>query len=68
MPVTPPAANAKSDWASWFGPWPASMDAKGCSQSSTRLCTCGSSQPTATAPSEASSRPTAIQPVRPVAT
>ena len=42
--------------------------ANGCSQSSTLLCTCGSSHPTATAPKEASSRPTAIQPVRPVAT
>jgi hypothetical protein len=68
VPSIPPAANEKSDWASWFGPRPASIDANGCSQSSTRLCTCGSSQPTATAPHTASSRPTAIQPVRPVAT
>ncbi len=68
VPSMPPAAKANSDWASWFGPSPASMEAKGCSQSSILLCTCGSSRPTATAPSAASSSPTAIQPVRPVAT
>ena len=44
------------------------MDAKGCSQSCTRLFTWGSSDPTANAPTAASSSPTAIQPVRPVAT
>ncbi len=67
-PNIPPAANANSDWASCPGPWPASIDANGCSQSSTRLLTCGSRDPTAYAPAAASSRPSAIQPVRPVAT
>lgn len=44
------------------------MEANGSSQSCTRLCTCGSKEPTANAPTAASSSPTAIHPVRPVAT
>ena len=68
VPSTPPAANANSDCASWLGPRPASIDASGCSQSAILPCTCGSSRPTATAPSTASSSPAAIQPTRPVAT
>ena len=44
------------------------MVAYGSSQSVTRACTWGSNRATAAAPAEASSRPTAIQPVRPVAT
>ncbi|CAM5695689.1 hypothetical protein SCALM49S_01577 [Streptomyces californicus] len=68
VPSIPPAANANSDWASWPGPRPASIEANGSSQSCTRLCTCGSKEPTTNAPTAASSSPTAIQPVRPVAT
>lgn len=68
VPNIPPAANAKRDWASWPGPWPASIVAYGSSQSSTLLCTWGSNEPTTKAPAAARSSPTAIQPVLPVAT
>lgn len=44
------------------------MEANGSIQSCTRLCTCGSNEPTTNAPTAASSSPTAIQPMRPVAT
>lgn len=43
------------------------MEAKGFSQSSTRLCTCGSKVPTAYAPTPANTSPIAIHPIRPVA-
>ncbi len=68
VPKRPPEAKAKRDWASWPEPSPASMEASGWSQSVTRACTCGSRRPTAHAPAPASSSPTVIHPVQPVAT
>ncbi len=68
VPSSPPQAKANSDWAIWLGPWPAAIEPSGSSQSVTRPCTCGDSQPTPAAPTAARNRPIAIQPLRAVAT